>query len=229
LLSGLLRCGRCGRKLFVVYAGIGGRVPRYGCRGGRTERGAAACQSLGSLRVDRAVVDLVLEAIQPAAIAAATDALERALDEDHEKQQAVAMAVEKARYEVRRAQRQFDAVDPDNVDGYANPTGFDFTDDDQLAFNRWLAEGAHERGLGVALKNDLGQIPDLVAWFDFAVNEECFQFDECDLLAPFVDAGKAVLAIDYAGDEEVCSRAEARGLSLLFKDHDLTASGHPCP
>ena len=122
-----------------------------------------------------------------------------------------------------------DAVDPDNVDGYANPTGFDFTDDDQLAFNRWLAEGAHERGLGVALKNDLGQIPDLVAWFDFAVNEECFQFDECDLLAPFVDAGKAVLAIDYAGDEEVCSRAEARGLSLLFKDHDLTASGHPCP
>ncbi len=122
-----------------------------------------------------------------------------------------------------------DAVDPDNVDGYANPTGFDLTGDDQLAFNRWLAEGAHERGLGVALKNDLEQIPDLVAWFDFAVNEECFQFDECDLYTPFLDDGKAVLAIDYDGDEEVCSRAEALGLSLLFKDLDLTASGHPCP
>ncbi len=114
LLAGLLRCGRCGRKLFVVYAGIGGRVPRYGCRGGRTERGAAACQSLGSLRVDRAVTDLVLEAIQPAAIEAATHAVERALGEDQEKQQALVMAVEKARYEARRAQRQFDAVDPDN-------------------------------------------------------------------------------------------------------------------
>jgi len=114
LLSGLLRCGRCGRKFFVVYAGIGGRVPRYGCRGGRTERGLAACQSLGSLRVDRVVADLVVEAVQPAAIDAATHAAERALHEDQEKQQALEMALEKARYEARRAQRQFDAVDPDN-------------------------------------------------------------------------------------------------------------------
>jgi DNA invertase Pin-like site-specific DNA recombinase len=114
LLSGLLRCGRCGRKFFVVYAGIGGRVPRYGCRGGRTERGSAACHSLGSLRVDRVVADLVLEAIQPAAIEAATHAAERALHEDQEKQQALALALEKARYEARRTQRQFDAVDPDN-------------------------------------------------------------------------------------------------------------------
>ena len=57
LLAGLLRCARCGRMLFVAYAGVGGRVPRYACRGGRTERGSAACQSLGSLRVDSAVAD----------------------------------------------------------------------------------------------------------------------------------------------------------------------------
>lgn len=114
LLSGVLRCGRCGRKLFVVYAGIGGRVPRYGCRGGRTDHGSAACQSLGSLRVDRAVAELVLEAIQPATIEVATHALERALYEDQEKKQALEMALEKAGYEARRAQRQFDAVDPDN-------------------------------------------------------------------------------------------------------------------
>jgi DNA invertase Pin-like site-specific DNA recombinase len=114
LLAGLLRCARCARMLFVAYAGVDGRVPRYACRGGRTARGSGACQSLGSLRVDRAVADLVLEAIRPAAIEAATHAMERALNEDHEKQQALEMALEKARYEARRAQRQFDAVDPDN-------------------------------------------------------------------------------------------------------------------
>ena len=114
LLAGLLRCARCARMLFVAYGGIGGRVPRYACRGGRTERGSGACQSLGSLRVDRAVADLVLQAIQPATIEAATHAMERALHEDQEKQQALEMALEKARYEARRAQRQFDAVDPDN-------------------------------------------------------------------------------------------------------------------
>lgn len=114
LLSGVLRCGRCGRKFFVMYGGIGGRVPRYGCHGGRTERGSAACQSLGSLRLDRVVAELVLEAIEPAAIDAATRAAEQALNQDREKQQALALALEKARYEARRTQRQFDAVDPDN-------------------------------------------------------------------------------------------------------------------
>lgn len=122
-----------------------------------------------------------------------------------------------------------DAVDPDNVDGYANPTGFDLTGDDQLAFNRWIAGGAHDRGLGVALKNDLEQIPDLVAWFDLAVNEECFHFDECELLTPFLDADKAVLAIDYSTDDSICPQARRMGISLVFKDRDLTASGRPCP
>ncbi|MFN8626238.1 MAG: recombinase family protein [Candidatus Binatia bacterium] len=114
LLCGLLRCGRCGRMMFVSYGGVAGRVPRYGCRGGRTERGSASCQSLGSLRVDRRVGDVVLEAIEPAGIEAAMQAMERALNEDQEKQRALEMALEKARYEGKRAQRQFDAVDPDN-------------------------------------------------------------------------------------------------------------------
>jgi len=114
LLSGLLRCGRCGRRLFVAYSGTGGRVPRYACRGGRVDRGAAACLTLGSLRLDRAVVDLVLDAVQPAGIDAALTARREALHDDATKRQAVELALEKARYEARRAQRQFDAVDPEN-------------------------------------------------------------------------------------------------------------------
>ena len=114
LLSGLLRCGRCGRMLGVAYSGNGGQVPRYACHGGRVTRGVAACLSVGSLRVDQAVVDQVLDAIQPAGLQAALDAIERARHEDETKRHAVELALEKARYEARRAQRQFDATDPEN-------------------------------------------------------------------------------------------------------------------
>jgi hypothetical protein len=114
LLSGLLRCGRCGRRLFVAYSGTGGCVPRYACHGGRVNRGAAACLTIGSLRVDGAVVAQVLDAIQPAGIDAALTAMHEALHDDDTKRQAIELALEKARYEARRAQRQFDAVDPEN-------------------------------------------------------------------------------------------------------------------
>lgn len=90
-----------------------------------------------------------------------------------------------------------DGVEPDNVDGYSNATGFALTADDQLAYNRFLAAAAHDRGLGIGLKNDLGQVDLLVDDFDFAVNEQCFEFAECDLLAPFVAQGKPVLHAEY--------------------------------
>src|SRR6185503_12555875 len=93
--------------------------------------------------------------------------------------------------------RGCDAVDPDNVDGFANPSGFPLTAEDQLDYNRFLAAEAHARGLAVGLKNDVGQVDDLVADFDFQVNEECFDYDECDTLVPFVDAGKAVFQLQY--------------------------------
>ena len=65
----------------------------------------------------------------------------------------------------------FVAIDPDNVDGYTNDSGFDLTAAEQLAYNRWLAATAHGMGLAAGLKNDLDQIPDLVGDFDFFVNE----------------------------------------------------------
>jgi DNA invertase Pin-like site-specific DNA recombinase len=114
LLSGLLRCGRCGRKLQVIYSGNGGRVPRYGCRGDRGDRGSSACLTIGSLRVDRAVVRSVLAAIQPAGIEAAVKVSECAQAEDDEKRKALDLALERARYEANRARRQFDAVEPEN-------------------------------------------------------------------------------------------------------------------
>ncbi|RME39056.1 MAG: endo alpha-1,4 polygalactosaminidase, partial [Deltaproteobacteria bacterium] len=80
--------------------------------------------------------------------------------------------------------KQCDGVEPDNVDGYANATGFPLTAADQLTYNRFLASEAHARGLSIGLKNDLDQIPDLLPDFDWALNEECFTYGECSLLTP---------------------------------------------
>lgn len=120
----------------------------------------------------------------------------------------------------RAVERGCDGVEPDNVDGYANPTGFALSAGDQLDFNRFLAEAAHERGLLVGLKNDLDQIPELVADVDFAVNEQCFELDECDALTPFVAAGKPVFQAEYepafrADHDALCTEARERGLATL--------------
>ena len=114
LLAGLLRCGKCGRKLHVAYGGNGGRVPRYACQGGRVDRGSAPCMTLGGLRIDQVVCAQVIEAIRPAAVEAALRALAQANDEQADKRRCVELALEKARYEVTRAQRQYDLVDPAN-------------------------------------------------------------------------------------------------------------------
>ncbi len=123
-------------------------------------------------------------------------------------------------------EKRCDAVEPDNVTAFQNDSGFDLTADDQLDFNRFLAASAHERGLLIALKNDLSQIPQLVDDFDFAVNEECAEFDECEAYAPFVEAGKAVLNAEYAESfvadpDGACAIASTFGLSMLILPLDL--------
>ena len=130
----------------------------------------------------------------------------------------------------RCARAGFDAVDWDNVDGYTQKTGFPLRADDQLAYNRMLASIAHERGLAVGLKNDPAQIPALVDSFDFAVNEQCAEFEECDLLLPFSRAGKAVVQIEYTAKPSVfCATANKRRWSAMLADRDLEGSvWQPC-
>jgi len=90
-----------------------------------------------------------------------------------------------------------DGVEPDNVDSYRTNTGFSFRQYDQLAFNRFLAKQAHERGLAIGLKNDPDQVRALVSDFDFAVNEQCFAFSECRSFTAFIKQGKPVLNAEY--------------------------------
>ncbi|MEZ3178412.1 endo alpha-1,4 polygalactosaminidase [Streptomyces pimonensis] len=126
-------------------------------------------------------------------------------------------------------EKGFDAVEPDNMDGYRNRTGFPLTADDQLRYNRLVARLAHERGMAVGLKNDLDQIPELVDDFDFAVNEQCAQYDECAELTPFVEAGKAVFHVEYElTTDRFCADSGRLGLSSLLKKYELDAWRRAC-
>ena len=126
-------------------------------------------------------------------------------------------------------ERGCDGVDPDNVNGYTNDTGFNLKYEDQLAYNFFLASASHSRNLQVGLKNDLEQVPDLLTSFDWAINEECFTYDECELLLPFVDNGKPVFVIEYELANDVfCPRAEAMNFNAIRKNIELDEFVEPC-
>ena len=122
-----------------------------------------------------------------------------------------------------------DGVEPENMDGYQNDTGFAITYKDQIYYNLWIATEAHKRALSVALKNDVEQVKDLVDDFDFAVNEQCFEYEECDYLLPFIEQGKAVLGVEYdLSTSEFCSEANAMNFSWLKMEYDLDGGRTSC-
>ena len=128
------------------------------------------------------------------------------------------------------ADKRFDGVEFDNVDGYQNRTGFPLTGRDQRRYNVWLANAAHRAGLSAALKNDVGQVKALEPYFDYALNEECFTYDECDTLSPFLDGGKAVFGVEYAlARSAFCPQAADLGFDFMRKKLSLRAWRRPCP
>jgi hypothetical protein len=127
------------------------------------------------------------------------------------------------------AVKGFDGVEFDNVDGYANRTGFPLTALEQLKYNVWLANQAHLRGLSAALKNDLGQVKTLLPYFDYAVNEQCFQYKECSSLLPFIAAGKPVFQVEYQlSPAKFCPKANALNFNSLRKNLSLDAYRVAC-
>lgn len=129
----------------------------------------------------------------------------------------------------RAADAGCDAIEPDNVDGWENTNNV-ITYSDQLTYNQWIAATAHAAGLSVGLKNDLPQLSELVNDFDFAVNEQCYAYDECDLyLDTFLAQNKAVFNQEYGGPDEgtisqtiytdqACAYFQANKFSSLWKD-----------
>jgi hypothetical protein len=112
-----------------------------------------------------------------------------------------------------------DGVEPDQNNPLGNHPGFPVTRADQKAWYLRVAKQAHERGLSVGMKNGVETVDaDTVAAFDWALNEECFQYHECGTYQPFVEAGKAVFQVEYRGDSQVfCPKAERFGFSSMRK------------
>ena len=128
------------------------------------------------------------------------------------------------------AHKGFDAVEPDNLAGFENRTGFPLTAAEQLRFNRWVATRVHALGMAVALKNDPRQVGALLGHFDFAIVEQCFQYEECGSYEPFVRAGKAVFEAEYELEPgDYCEGAKSLGFSAIRKTYDLFARPwEPC-
>jgi hypothetical protein len=123
----------------------------------------------------------------------------------------------------------FDGMEPDNVDGYTNDSGFPLTYDDQIAYNTFIAKEAHARGLSVGLKNDLDQIADLLSSFDWALDEQCFQYTECSKLLPFIKADKAVFEVEYfLRPSKFCPEANSLNFNSMKKHLSLGAYRVPC-
>jgi hypothetical protein len=122
----------------------------------------------------------------------------------------------------------FDAVEPDNIDGYTNSTGFPLTAANQLAYNEWIATMVHSLGLSVALKNDGDQVGTLLPYFDFDINEQCVQYSECSNLTPFITAGKAVFEAEYRTTSGVCAALNALNFNGIEKNVNLTAPVTEC-
>lgn len=127
------------------------------------------------------------------------------------------------------SRKGFDAIEADVVAAYRGDTGFLITTQDQLAYNRMLADLAHQRGLSIGLKNDLDQVSELLDDFEFAVNEQCVEYHECQKLSPFIRAKKAVFHVEYhLRNADFCPQAKANHFSSMRKNLNLDARREPC-
>lgn len=125
-----------------------------------------------------------------------------------------------------------EGVEPDNTDGYANDNGFNLTEEDTIEYLNWFSKMAHSKGLSVGLKNttDLIAKGKLHKKFDWALNEQCYEFRECATLKPFVDEGKAVFIAEYKSKKQSqCNDAKSNGFTLAFYNLSLDGSKfQPC-
>lgn len=130
------------------------------------------------------------------------------------------------------AAKGFDGLEPDNMDGYQNETGFTITPNQQLTFNKWLAEQAHNRGLSIGLKNDQDQAKDLFSSFDFAITEDCADGEWCEDVSVFSLNNKAVFQAEYTDTgisfDQACSDAEDLRYSIILKHRNLDAFRQTC-
>jgi hypothetical protein len=110
-------------------------------------------------------------------------------------------------------EKGFDAVEPDNMDGFSNQTGFPLAAGDQLTYDEWVASEVHSLGMAVLQKNDGEQTQELEPHFDGALTEECNVYSECSSFDPYLSAGKPVLNAEYGlSTSSFCAADNAAGI-----------------
>ena len=131
------------------------------------------------------------------------------------------------------AEKECDGIDADNMQNYEEDTGWNLSADDQRTYNLWLSEQAHRRGMSIGLKNDADQAEQLAAYFDWSLIEDCQVYDFCDMLLPFVEAGKPVFQVEYTDyfstTSDFCAQAVRHGFSGFLKNRELDAWVSYCP
>jgi DNA invertase Pin-like site-specific DNA recombinase len=114
LLQGLATCGKCGRRLHTHYRGRNAS-PGYHCSGKDIVEGRGVyCLNVGGVQIDQAVAEAFLKALTPAAVEATQLALQQLEADQDAALNQWRLAVERARYEAERAERQYRAVEPEN-------------------------------------------------------------------------------------------------------------------
>lgn len=114
LLSGMMICARCGRRLSVAYTGNPQSRPVYRCDKPNLMMGLPRCMTFGGPRVDAAVARELLRAVEPLAIEAAFEAERMHRERQDNQRQILDLELQQARYEANLAERRYAACDPDN-------------------------------------------------------------------------------------------------------------------
>ncbi|MFK4273282.1 recombinase family protein [Streptomyces milbemycinicus] len=116
LLVGVIFCGRCETRMVVHYQrGAGGKLwPKYECCRAKADYGGELCQQLSGTCVDEYVTDLLLAAVEPAALEVSLQAAEQAQHRRVEVDRIWRQRLERADYAVDRARRQYQLAEPEN-------------------------------------------------------------------------------------------------------------------
>ena len=128
-------------------------------------------------------------------------------------------------------QKDFDAVEPDNIDGYENSTGFPISAQDQLTYDEWVAREVHSLGMAVLEKNDPDQASTLQPYFDGALDEQCNEYSSCSSYQPYLSADKPVLNAEYQASlyPGFCSADNAARIMGALYSMNLDGSTYqPC-
>lgn len=130
------------------------------------------------------------------------------------------------------AQLGFDGIEADNIQIADNNPGFPITTQDEIIYAKYITDLAHQRNLAIGQKNASHLVPELVEYFDFAVVESSFFYQETDAYLPFIESNKPVFAIEYTDnwhrDSSFCELSQTLQFSTILKHRNLDQWIQPC-